>query len=267
MTLAGTTQDPEIRRGQDLAVLERDELDPPGREVEDRDLDHRLEGDLGQLGGRLERRGRDVGPDRKGATHGWPGPGDRRERRDEGEGPGRHGPRAPLVVLALALMLVTPAHAREPAGGPVYPSTNPIVRAAREMGLEVELLLAVAKVESSFRPYALNVGGRPHFPTSLGEATRILDRSGDGVDIGLFQVHFAIWGDRLGLTKRDLLDPYQNSLAGAKILKGSIEAWGLEEGVGRYHSSRPERWRPYSKRVLKTFDHYRRNRHRIVLAP
>ncbi len=64
----------------------------------------------------------------------------------------------------------------------------------------MELLLAVSHAESGFNPNALNVAGRPVFPSSRFEAERILKRAGENVDVGLMQIN---WNNS-GLEEFDL---------------------------------------------------------------
>lgn len=68
------------------------------------------------------------------------------------------------------------------------------------------------------------------------------------------QVNYGIWGRKFGLSKLDLLDPALNVLVGAKILGhyvGQSQDWW--EGVGFYHSPRPERQWEYIQRVWRSY--------------
>lgn len=133
-------------------------------------------------------------------------------------------------------------------------SPDVFVRASSASGVPVELLLAVSHVESRFNPHALNIAGRPFFPSSLSEAERILRRSGDNVDIGLMQVNWGVWGRRLGYSKLELLDPAVNVLAGARILARSVQLRGdWWQGVGSYHSPRAEKQWDYIQKVWDSY--------------
>lgn len=128
------------------------------------------------------------------------------------------------------------------------------LRASRDSGVPAELLLAVSHVESSFNPHALNLAGRSFLPSSRHDAERVLSRSGDNVDIGLMQVNYEFWGKKLGLSKVDLLDPALNVLVGARILGHYVErSQDWWEGVGFYHSPRPERQLVYIRRVWRSY--------------
>jgi hypothetical protein len=128
------------------------------------------------------------------------------------------------------------------------------LRAAAATGLPVELLLAISHVESGFQPHALNVSGRSFFPSSYHEATGLLRRSGDNVDIGLMQVNWGLWGKRFDLSKFELLDPQLNVVAGAKILEHCVRISGnWWEGVGLYHSPENLRQRDYIEKVWRSY--------------
>ena len=133
-------------------------------------------------------------------------------------------------------------------------SPDVYLRAAAATGVPAELLLAISHVESGFQPHALNVSGRSFFPSSIYEAVRLLNRSGDNVDIGLMQVNWGLWGKRFDLSKFELLDPQLNVVAGAKILEHCIRVSGSGwKGVGLYHSPESFRQRAYVKKVWRSY--------------
>ena len=149
------------------------------------------------------------------------------------------------VLLLILLLLPTDCWGFSPE---VY------TRAAAATGIPVELLLAISHVESGFQPHALNVSGRPFYPSSIYEAVGLLKRSGDNVDIGLMQVNWSFWGNRIGLSKSELLDPQLNVLVGAKILEHCVRASGSWwKGVGMYHSPQSLRQRVYIEKVWRSY--------------
>lgn len=117
--------------------------------------------------------------------------------------------------------------------------------------MPVPLLVAVSRVESGHHPWALNIDGRSLYPQNRREAERILDQVTDNVDIGLMQVNYRIWGNTLGLTKAQLLDPYINAWAGAWILRFYLSRHPFWEGVGRYHSASENRKVGYAWKVYR----------------
>ena len=108
--------------------------------------------------------------------------------------------------------------------------------AASRYGVPAELLQAIAQVESSTNPRALN-------------------RNVDGShDIGLMQIN-SRWLSKLhqrGLTENDLWDPCVNTLVAAWLLSENFKLWGpTYRALGAYHSPTPARQLWYAKRVLR----------------
>jgi len=97
-------------------------------------------------------------------------------------------------------------------------------RAALESGTSVELLQAIAWVESSMQPHAVNSS---HLKTT---GTR---------DIGLVGVNTAPNVLRqFGLSESELFDPCTNVRTGARILKEKFDRFGTTwEAVGAYNAS------------------------------
>ncbi len=107
--------------------------------------------------------------------------------------------------------------------------------AASRYAVPAELLHAIAQVESSTNPRALN-------------------RNVDGTyDIGLMQIN-SRWLSKLhqrGLTENDLWDPCVNTLVAAWLLSENYKLWGpTYRALGAYHSPTPARQLWYAKRVL-----------------
>ncbi len=101
-------------------------------------------------------------------------------------------------------------------------------------------------------PWALNIDGQAFFPTSQEEAMTLLSAHQDrSVDVGLLQINIRWHGHRVDDPK-SLLDPVINLEIGAVILKEALASapGDLTAGIGRYHSSDPERARSYARTVL-----------------
>jgi hypothetical protein len=158
----------------------------------------------------------------------------------------RHGLRAALVALIL-IGAVAPAD--------VTPDSPPtlavaIHAAATEAGVAPDLLAAVVWVESRGHPWAVRTDGAPRSPRTRAEALALVQAVRGRADIGLAQIHYPLWGPVLGLRPEDLLDPWVNLHAAARILRLAMMqepgSWG---GVGRYHSATPQRKWAYATQV------------------
>ncbi len=139
---------------------------------------------------------------------------------------------------------------------------TPWLEAAQSAGLDDPLILRAIALAESGRvndqgfiepwPWALNIEGRAYFPASLDEAAALLSAHQDGsVDVGLLQINIRWHGHRFDDPK-SLLDPATNLEIGAAILKEALASapGDLTAGIGRYHSSDPERARSYARTVL-----------------
>jgi soluble lytic murein transglycosylase-like protein len=134
---------------------------------------------------------------------------------------------------------------------------DPYTAASAATGIPVYLLAAVAGAESEYHPWALNLTGRQIYCHSRAEAEAILDSSGEDVDIGLMQINWRRWGKRLGVSKRQLLDPAINLLAGARILKHYLQRRGeLWDRIGSYHSGLPPERARYNRQVYAAYLRY-----------
>lgn len=107
--------------------------------------------------------------------------------------------------------------------------------AAQRYQVPSELLQAIARIESSGNPRALN-------------------RNADGSrDIGLMQIN-SRWLGMLqvhGLHENDLWDPCVNTLVAAWLLSENFRRWGpTYRALGAYHSPHPARQIAYARRVL-----------------
>jgi soluble lytic murein transglycosylase-like protein len=126
-------------------------------------------------------------------------------------------------------------------------------QAAEHHNIPVELLLAVAEVESGLAPYALNHSGAAILPSSRSNAEQLLAKlSGQRgtFDIGIMQVN-RWWFEKYGEPYGKGLDVCFNIDFGARILAMAIKDNGFTwEAVGRYHS--PTSWRKeaYARKIF-----------------
>lgn len=111
--------------------------------------------------------------------------------------------------------------------------------AARVYGLDPWLLMAIAKVESSFNNAAINVN------------------KNQSTDYGMMQIN-SIWLPTLkkfGITKQDLFNPCTSVFVGAWILAQNIRNFGYnQDGIGAYNSpGNVTIRRNYASKVYKAY--------------
>lgn len=140
-------------------------------------------------------------------------------------------------------------------------------RAAAYYNMPVALLNAIKGVESQGNPWAICVnrgGGRFNslYPRSYREAVNhLLAINTDNVDIGPWQVNYHHLGKRAGLSREQMLNPYNSAMLAANKLAREIAENGYSwNAVGNYHNRRMERKVPY---VAKIKDRLRKDGYKI----
>jgi soluble lytic murein transglycosylase-like protein len=119
-----------------------------------------------------------------------------------------------------------------------------MIRAAREYAVPVAVLYAVALTETGHRgslhAYAMNVGGRPVFNSTLTEALNTFSEArNDGVkliDVGCMQINHHFHGRNFS-SLAEMFDPKKNVDYGARFLRDlreSEKSWTA--AVARYHA-------------------------------
>ena len=129
----------------------------------------------------------------------------------------------------------------------------------REMGIPLALVQGIVQVESGGDPYALGVGmGRVwrSYRFAHGESAKRFLRQAlthtDRIDIGLMQVHWAVWKKHYDMEAEALLDASTNLRVGCDILRRELAGDGpLWKRIGRYHSRTPARNQRYALKVLR----------------
>ena len=111
---------------------------------------------------------------------------------------------------------------------------------AKEVGVPVSLLKAIAHVESGYQPYALNHQGKSLSFRAPGEAWAYVEKqvkAGDtALDIGCMQIHWKAHQNAIQDPKY-LLNPAFNIRYAAKFLKGLYQELGTwSRAVSAYHS-------------------------------
>jgi len=116
-----------------------------------------------------------------------------------------------------------------------------LIRASRQSGLPLYLLVAVAQEESSFNPGAVNKGSQ---------------------DYGLFQIHYPFWQkffrrregqDYRGVRRKDLMEVDVNARMAADILSYDLRLSGgdVVEMLGRYSGRTGVAHETYVRHILR----------------
>lgn len=164
------------------------------------------------------------------------------------------------VLMLTMIVIATPRIAASAAPTATTGENDPYVTAARDAGVPLPLLIAVAGAESGYHPWALDIEGRQAFCKSRAEAEGILATlATTNVDIGLMQINWRFWGPRLGVAKNDLLDPRINLLMGARILREGLDRNGsMWRRISNYHSGASGERDRYNRQVYDAYTRYLR---------
>lgn len=127
-------------------------------------------------------------------------------------------------------------------------------RPCRLFGVEPALAMAIARVESGWHPWCVNVAGKDHYPQSLEEAARLARTAmgeGKSVDVGLMQIN-SWWLKKWGISPERALVPSVNANLGLLVLAYEMRRHGPTwKAVGRYHSPDARRQARYVQKVAK----------------
>lgn len=152
------------------------------------------------------------------------------------------------ALRAIAALLALPAFISDARsdvrGTPSNVCEREMIRAAQEHNVPVAVLYAVALTETGQRgdlhEFAMNVGGRPVFSSSLPEAVAVFEnaraRGVKLIDIGCMQVNHHYHG-RMFKSVEAMFDPRQNVDYAATFLRDlyrSEKTW--TSAVARYHA-------------------------------
>lgn len=140
------------------------------------------------------------------------------------------------------------------------------VRAAQATQVPVEVLLAIARVETgrtvdgalSPWPWTINLSGEgAYFPTRDAAAAFVLQAVNSGsrsIDIGCFQINLK-WHGAAFSSVTDMLDPDKNALYAARFLSRLHDARGnWPSAIGAFHSATPDTAERYRQKVAAVLD-------------
>lgn len=128
------------------------------------------------------------------------------------------------------------------------------IKASYVYNIPYQILVAIAKVESGFRPFVININQNGKSvkvinPKSLQEAVvylQYLHQNGFNYDVGVGQINVSNI-KRLGLNPVDLLNPCNNIKVSAYILKENINKYGLSwEAIWRYNGRKDYAYKVYN---------------------
>ena len=118
------------------------------------------------------------------------------------------------------------------------------------------LALAIARQESGYHPWIINIACRDVRPRSMEEALRVATwayQNGKSFDVGIMQVN-VYWIKKYRWPLDQVLDPANNVKIGVWILANEIRRHGLNwKAVAYYHTPlhrNPERGRAYALAVV-----------------
>ncbi|WP_245969299.1 transglycosylase SLT domain-containing protein [Candidatus Rickettsia colombianensi] len=124
----------------------------------------------------------------------------------------------------------------------------------KEHGIPSGLLAAIAEVESGLKPYAIGVSGKSIKASSTEEAKQIikeyLAKGITNIDIGIMQINWRWHAKEFDQDLDNMLNPSQNIIYAAQLLKSLHEKHQSWQKAVRYHSAKGEYHRKYLKAVL-----------------
>lgn len=125
--------------------------------------------------------------------------------------------------------------------------------AAARYSIPPAILVAIAKVESGFRPWVININHNGQSvkvinPKTYEEAVyylTYLHQNGYNYDVGIGQINVANIR-RFGINPVSLLDPCNNLMVSAYILRENINRYGFTwEAIWRYNGRRDYAYKVY----------------------
>lgn len=129
--------------------------------------------------------------------------------------------------------------------------------AAARYNIPPALLVAIAKVESGFRPWVMNINHNGQSvkvinPKTYEEAVyylTYLHQNGYNYDVGIGQINVANIR-RFGINPVSLLDPCNNLMVSAYILRENINRYGFTwDAIWRYNGRRDYAYKVYKALV------------------
>ena len=116
------------------------------------------------------------------------------------------------------------------------------------------LLAAIAQVESSYRPFAVNFAGEsfisPNSSQAAGRIRKALNSGKTNIDIGVMQLNYR-WHASAFNNVEEMLNPVKNIQYAAKLIKQLYHKHGnWQQAIAYYHSSIPNHNIKYKQKVM-----------------
>jgi soluble lytic murein transglycosylase-like protein len=157
-----------------------------------------------------------------------------------------------LIGLSLCLpisnTMATPVNNRDTRG-----IRGMITKAEVEYQIPFGLLSAIAKVESNIKEFAVNVGGKATYATSLAEAVSVanaqINVGKQNIDLGVMQLNYRWHGNQFS-SLEEMLTPKKNIAYAAGLLSSLYKQHGnWQLAIRHYHSANPKYSSKYSRKV------------------
>ena len=169
--------------------------------------------------------------------------------------------RNPLILKILPHWGLVAAGQAQALPDPALLCDQATHRAARTAGVPLDILLAIARVETGRDqgrglqpwPWTVNVGGDGAFyddaALALAQASQVLDAGTENFDVGCFQLNYR-WHGGAFPSLEAMFDPETNALYAANFLLKLYQSTGSwAQAIGQYHSQSGELAAPYLANV------------------
>jgi hypothetical protein len=171
--------------------------------------------------------------------------------------------RRPVFQTALLALTLPVAYAGMAATDPPSACDRAAAGAAEEIGVPVDLLLAITRVEAGRDgaepwPWTINAGGQGTFydtkDDAVSAATSHLAAGTASFDVGCFQLNTRWHGENF-VDLSDMFDPNHNARYAASFLMQLYQDSGdWSAAVSAYHSRTPDLAEAYLKKVKAVLD-------------
>lgn len=161
---------------------------------------------------------------------------------------------AMLCQLIIGLTLIIPAVCTAGSTGEELSIAKLINDAEKQYEIPKGLLLALAKVESSLNPYAINFDGKNLSANNAQKALSIINeylKAGHtNIDVGIMQINY-YWHGKNFDSITEMLCPKSNIEYGAKLLVSLYKRYkSWYKAVRLYHSSNSIYYQKYTPKIL-----------------